>query len=266
MSVEISFGAELDGLIARGVLTASVHVSSDGNDCWFRPTQSHPRLGVRTNESLTADDAVRLFGSRSKFAGSNEKTVWAPRQKSLGAEILPMPFRPKVPSPEPNPDVVVTTMRQALQRSQLKNLSVVIRNGISNQLPKDSLSWWDLGREDYDDFSARAFLVAKQVGEAKAVSRIASQPLTMKVVGASDLHEWWFKSSSEQKWNLLSSQAKRGETPKSCLEGLKSSYDRRFQLLPCPFRNSPLNMEKLVKEKESSDEEDQYDYSNGVPY
>lgn len=267
MDPKISFGAELDGLVARGVLTASVHVSRDGIDCWFRPTQSHPRLGVRTNESLSADDATRIFGSRSKFAGNtSEKTVWAPRQKSLGSELLPMPFRPTAPSPEPNPDIVVTTFSQALQRSKLKNLSVVIRNGVGNLLPKDSLSWWDLGREDFDDFAARAFLVAKQIGEAKAAAKISSQATTMRVVGAGDLHEWWFKATSDQKWNLLSSAKKRGETPNSCTEGLKTSYTRRFEVLPCPFRNSPLNVEKFLKEESSGNEEDQYDYSGGVPY
>lgn len=267
MDVKLSFGTELDALVARGVLTASVHVSRDGIDCWFRPTQSHPRLGVRTNESLNASDATRIFGSSSKFAGKDEKTVWAPREKSLGSQTVPMPFRPSVSvEPSQNPDIVVTTYTQALQRSRLKNLSVVIRNGVGNLLPKDSLSWWDLGREDYDDFAARAFLVAAQQGEAKAAAKISSQAPTMRVVGAGDLHEWWFKATSDQKWALLSSAKKRGETPKTCLEGLKSSYARRLEILPCPFRNSPLNVEKLQKEEGSSGEEDQYDYSTGVPY
>jgi hypothetical protein len=262
MEVMVKLPPPVEGLVARGVLTVSVYLSSDGQDVWFRATKSHPELGVRTNDSLSLEDTIRLFGPDSKFAGKEQKTVWAPRVASLGSYVSPLPFRGTAP-PEPNPDVVVTTYEQALQRSKLKNLNVVIRNGCANSLPKDSLSWWDLGREDYDDFAARAFLVARAIGEVKAASRVASVP-ELHVRGAAALDDWWFRATADQKWALLSSAKKRGETPKTSLEGLSSRYRKRFELLQCPFRNSPLNLEKqTTKEESDSGEEDPYDYTYG---
>lgn len=252
LSVNVTLPSVVMPLLANGTLTVSIHLSKDGIEHWYRSVQSHPRLGVKTNTAMTLEDVVSFFGPGSKYTGKST-----------------LPFREAAPpSGDPLNSVVVDNMEKAIQRSTLKNLNSIYRNGVSNQLPSDSLSWWDLGREDYDDFAARAFLVARKIGEARITSRISSDATKgLLIKGAHSLDEWWFRANSQQRWEVLSTQSKRGDTPKTCLEGLKNSYLRRLELLPCPFRaNLPVMEKSQDKGKQRQDEasdSDEYDYSGG---
>jgi len=252
--ISIEMPPLIKNLVLSGVVTFHCDYSRDGPDFYFRSVLQHPRLGIRTNQSMTTDEVYSAFGPGSKYAGKTAKTQ-AP-YLSFGLT--------------PNPDIVVDSHEKALQRAGLKNLNVLVRNGSATTLPKDSLSYWDVGREDFDDFVARCFLVASQIGNSRIRSRIMSDPAFYSIGGKTitDLKEWWFKADATQRWGVLTSSKKMGIPPSngSGPYNLKPTYVKRLEMVPCPF--SAPSFEIPLSSEEDEDEEgepaDEYDYTSGA--
>jgi len=146
-------------------------------------------------------------------------------------------FQPQVGIPSSVEEA--TALQQRFVLRQIK------RNGVMNILPRDSITRWEFSRPD-PLLVARIILVAKDLGEAKAVSRITSD-LSMRIDGASTLFQWWDSASSEQKWRLLSSRKYSGEAK----EGLPDDLNRLLSV-ECPFKDTHIEVETLDSEGEES--------------
>jgi len=157
------------------------------------------------------------------------------------------------------PDIVgkPRTQEEALALVKRFKLDSIERNGVSNILPRDSITVWEFKRPA-PLFIARLMLVASAIGEPKAVSRITSD-LEMRIQGCSTLKEWWSSSSSLQKWRLISTRKVSGEAKQGnpCPDDL-----RRLQQCECPFSETRIEVETFSVE----DEEEAYGGVSFVEY
>lgn len=241
-------------LVDDGTITVHIDVSRNGEDVWCRSVQPHPGLGILTNQSMTFDEVLATLGTGSRYKGKTTFPLINPALQKVSQMS------------EASARQVVSSLEDAQNRAALRNLMVLNRGGVANALPSDSLTWWDIGREDYDDFVARAFLVASKLGNQKLRARIETSA-ELRIDGCGGLEKWWFLASPGQRWSLLTTSSKRGNTPKTCLEGLKSSYKNRLALLPCPFRGSEnLQTQKEDKASPEESDSDEYDYTGGSAY
>jgi len=148
--------------------------------------------------------------------------------------------------PPPKVEVEIPTNTEEAQKiSERFAVRHIKRNGVMNILPRDSITRWEFNRPD-PLLVSRIILVAKDIGEAKAVSRIAAD-LSMRIDGCNTLEEWWSSSSAYQRWRLLSTKKVSGEQKEGPPEKLV-----RLLKVECPFKDTHIEVETLDSEGEES--------------
>jgi len=148
--------------------------------------------------------------------------------------------------PPPKVEVgIPTTVEEAQKISERFAVRHIKRNGVMNILPRDSITRWEFSRPD-PLLVSRIILVAKEVGEAKAVSRIAAD-LSMRIDGCNTLEEWWSSSSAYQRWKILSTRKVSGEQKEGPPENVV-----RLLKVECPFKDTHIEVETLDSEGEES--------------
>lgn len=167
-------------------------------------------------------------------------------EKLIDLELTP-PSSPKEERKMSARDHVSTpgTLDEAEKLISRFNLGSIDRNGVQNILPRDSFTRWEFERP-FPLFVARIISVARNIGEAKAVSRITTD-LSLRNDGCTSLREWWATASSHQRWTLLTTRKVSGEQ--------KGGLPRNLNLLlnvECPFSETHIEMEALSDEGEES--------------
>jgi len=151
-------------------------------------------------------------------------------------------------APEQLRKEIVPVPRNEKEASELIrrfNLNSIERNGVSNILPRDSITKWEFNRPQ-PLLVARVIAVAKSIGEAKCVSRISTD-LFLRNSGCDTLSSWWASSSAEQRWRLLTTRKVSGEAK----EGPPINIGRLLEV-ECPFSDTHLEVETFDDEDEES--------------
>jgi len=248
MDYNIHVSRRIRDLVAGGVITIGVDISRDGIDVWSRCTQPHPRLGIKTNVSLTLEEMeqklekVSLPSSLGKEV-SPESPYKAPGLGSGFGKIAKVVAGPKVEQINDLSDAMARTTigfqsrDEALRYSEEHNLGSIRKKkgGLLNSLPRDSLTPADFERPTFELY-ARACSVAESIGTPKITSRISSKPDVLRVVAATDLFEWWSKSTPTQRFIILT---KMKAFPREA-DGVRihKKWLDQLQKLPHPFRDA----------------------------
>jgi hypothetical protein len=132
--------------------------------------------------------------------------------------------------------------QKIIQRFALNSIK---RNGVMNILPRDSITVWEFKRPQ-PLLVARVIAVAKALGESKAVSRITAD-LSMRVNGCDTLRKWWYSSSAEQRWRLLTTRKVSGEAK----EGVPDNIAILLEV-ECPFPDARIEVETFSDEDEEN--------------
>jgi hypothetical protein len=136
--------------------------------------------------------------------------------------------------------------------SRGKKITSVVNGGVKNQLPTGTLCFHDRMLSQ-QDFMYRAAFIADRIGQAKLVSRIATDLDRLKVTGASTLVEWWDRASSYQRWVLLTTRGKVGRAPEGfSYENIPGDLSRALH----GMTNAPFRDAGLIMGKEATDEEE----------
>jgi len=174
-----------------------------------------------------------------------------------GSESMPEPTPPSSPvmekgkkkvsfsSPSKEEVKIPTNATEAQIISERFMTRHIKRNGVMNILPRDSVTRWEFERPD-PLLVARILLVAREIGEAKAVSRIAAD-LSMRIDGCNTLEDWWSSSSAYQRWKILTTRKVSGEQK----EGPPSNVVRLLRV-ECPFKDTHIEVETLDSEDEEN--------------
>jgi len=226
--MEIPLSNRVRDLISSGIITVGVNISQDGTDIWAYATKSLPRLGVKTNISMTLDEVENLF----------KKDIL---NRPLEARIAPGP--PQVIGEGSNA-LHFKNIDEAIAYSYSNRLDQVkkVGSGIVNFLAKDSLTQADIERSPKDLF-ARSCTVASYLGTPKLVSKISSQRDQFHIDGISNLGEWWTHSTAPQKLALLSKSKSLGRNPEGFVN-VTVDVRRKVQEMPCPFREAGTQVHK----------------------
>jgi hypothetical protein len=222
-SYKIEITPRIKDLVRSGVITIGVHITSDGTDVWVRTVQPHPRLDIKTYESMTLLEAETRLSKVSTHASSGlslrpvKKT--APPPSGEEGEFNFLGF-------ESVPDAVSFGKQVKEYRTD---------GGVRNKLPLDSLTPHDLG-SPVKTLYARACSVADRLGTAKIVSRIATKPDSLGVQGCRNLAEWWSGSTATQRLVILS-HAKVFQRQAGGIR-IKNHWIDQLEQLPCPFRQA----------------------------
>lgn len=234
-------------LVRSGVITVSVYITADGTELSARAVQPHPKLGVQTNTNYDMATIARVLRKVDRVT-SQPKVKFEDEVNDQAHGLGSSPF-------------TSLTLNRAKEIAAKHDLLSVTRNGIKNQLPSDSLSWWDLMRSDPKELAVRALLVAEKIGTPKIVSRIHTAPDKLGVVGARDLNQWWEKATPEQRFRCLTTSSRLQKPPHgNSMENLSSRFAYRLAGLQCPFRNA----ETPLDQAENRDEEDSDDSYGGI--
>lgn len=245
MDYHIQVSERIQVLVSTGVITLGVHITRDGKDVWARVVQPHPRLGIPTHTSYTLEEIEEKLLKVSSLSS----TGFLPKE-SVVTQASPgkkMYIGPKVNAGDSQRrskdlnDFGFISISEAIGFAERKGLNKVDHSGISNLLPRDSLTPTDLERPLHELF-ARACTVASNLGTAKIVSRITSKPDVLRVNGAIDLSDWWAKASPTQRAVILTKAKvfpKQGEQ----VILLKKWLDR-LDKLPAPFRDAEAQVGK----------------------
>jgi hypothetical protein len=228
-------------LVEAGVAVLHLTISKDGYEMLVSPSKQYPQLGLEVHKKYLLEEFLDL--SR-KIQILDTKQVKAKGKEPAFQSVF---YRQRIES-----------LEDAKVLNDFGTLSVVeTRGGLKNQLPQDSLTYWDLGREFTNELQARAFLVADKIGTPTLVGRIRGVK-ELHVPNANSLKDWWMKATSVQKWILLTSRSKRGKTSPSMQaykEGLTPAWSARLDDLQCPFRDP----ESYLEEQISSEGEEVYE-------
>jgi hypothetical protein len=231
-------------LVESGAALLHMTISKDGYELLVSVSQPHPRLGLQNHKKYYVDEFIEL---------TQKLNVSSPATSPKSRESNEASSR----SGSGSYRVGIKTLRDAKNLNETSRLSVITtRGGLKNSLPQDSLTYWDLGRSNFDELQARAFLVAEKLGDKKLLSRIYSDG-SLSVAGATDIGSWWEGSNAHQRWNLLSTSSKAGKPVGSNPNGLNAIFKNNLELLKCPFQDpkAVLDHEAAVSD---SEEETQY--------
>jgi hypothetical protein len=192
--------------LEAGQATLETTFGPKGVDVWVRDL-SDPNV---YHQSMDLTDAASHFrGKRQRSVSFKENSSANSSDEGLGAKLKDVRIRATQSRPvgtrEPGLDLVTMTRADASAMVEDRKLNRHRVAGVLNFYPDKSLVKQDFSRASIHDFVARATVVAEAIGEDKAVARIATNP-ELDCGGASDLHEWWRKSSSRQKAILLSTK------------------------------------------------------------
>jgi hypothetical protein len=227
-------------LIRGGVITVGVHISKDGMDVWARATQPHLKLGIRTCTSYSIDEIVGLLDKvvtqTSSLRGIDPISVSTESSNQIG--ILSTGWK---------------SLNEAisfLERNPVK----VMKDGVQNKLPLDSISPFDFSLGDRELF-ARLAAIANRLGTPKLVSRIASRRDILGVKGAVNLLEWWEGASPSQRIIVLS---KAKSLPSDGMGNVKlhSRWLTRMERQPSPFRDAEAQVGTTETETSAAQEEE----------
>jgi hypothetical protein len=219
--IKIPVTARVRELVEGGVITIGAHITSDGIETYARCTQPHPRLGITTHESMTLADAeerlAKVSTPASKFKG-----------KVAEREDTPLPLNASLHGFSSVADA-------ALKGKRLRKVGY-FKAGSKNFLPEDSLHPHDFTRSA-SDLYACACAIAEKLGTAKLTSRISSKPEVYRINSATSLREWWYASTPQQRFALLT----RKQVYPHRKEGgvlVNGKWLDRLQELQCPFQDA----------------------------
>jgi len=226
--------------LSQGYVTVDIHLTQTGKQCWVRFTQPHPRLGFNTHTSYSFEEFLALDGIE-KLKIPEKKILNSPQhQTSLGEG--------KMASGLPVPPIGVAADYKKYQ-------SWTRTSGVVNAMPMNSLHVHDLTLSDFG-LGCRLSTVAQQKPSTYYVSRIASNSF-LRVDGASDLDEWWAKSTHTQKWELLSLKAKRGESEAKSMFNTHGIPVHRLSSFRNPFLETHVKMGPSKRESQG--------FNSGIP-
>jgi len=226
--IPLEITPRLERLLSENVISIGAHITGEGQNVWVCTLQPHPRLGVKTSDIMTVDEA------EERLAKLDRPTV-ATIDIGLGGVSL----RRETP-PE--------TDRWTRSSAAAAAPKTITRGGVVNSLPIDSLCQGDFGLSMFE-FQARARVVAERLGHAKLVSRIRAAPTTMGIVGTTTLGEWWDRAHPSQRFQLLTTRKKSGEFKDIPNGGSKMAALQR------PFLDSPNLLSSPVAPQGAPEEE-----------
>lgn len=228
------FGKRTLNLLASGVIMINVHYAGEGMSCMANVSQPHPRLGVFPWQQFPVEELVDKLDKVCIPLG-NKQPGGTPGGK------LPDNF----------------SLSDRIARGD--RIKTVVTHGIVNQLPIGTLCYHDL-LLPRTDVGCRAAFIAENIGTAKAVSRIATDRKNLAVSGAANLHEWWERSTSYQKWLILTTRSRVGKAPRGfSYEILPDAFHRILNSIQFPFRDAEIEMGSETIETWEDDES----YSKG---
>jgi hypothetical protein len=239
--MDFSMTDRVKDLVSSGVITVQVRYSKDGIESWAQAVQPHPRLGIRTTQSFELSDVEEAF---------KKVTTTRPTNSIPGSVVTP-PVREQGLRP------IFSTIDEAILFSEKNKLKENKVGGLLNYLPIDSITPTDMDR-DNTSLYARACAVANKIGTSRLVSRISTQPLLLRVEGATNLHEWW-EGADVQKRLLILIKTKHFKHMSNGKPLLKSTWVEKLSSLPHPFREAEAQVDQPDEETSAEDSEGYYD-------
>jgi len=219
MDITIQTSPRIRELISNGVITVGVHITRDGNDVWARTVQPHPRLGVPSSTSYTLEEIEEKL----------KPVLTRPSKKDA------MPTHPdKLIVQAAEGSLGFHDVEEAIAFAR-KNLREIVRNGVRNKLPLDSLVPSDFDRSRGELF-ARIAVVGANLTSAKLASRINSQRDLLFVKNAVTLEEWWDMAGATQKVMLL--LRSKHLSWKDSKTAIPNHWLDKLETMPFPFRKA----------------------------
>jgi hypothetical protein len=241
-SLQIVCSKRIRELVAGGVIVLDAHVSRDGIELRCRATQAHKKLGILTSSSYTPEEMEALLTKveanplPSPSASPVKKKSKVTFEKEPGGVSLTGKLTLDSMGYRSNAGAAVDSRNRRLDRHK--------SNGVENQLLADSLTAVDFRRPARDLF-ARVCAIAERIGEARIVSRIASDDFYEISSGEpTDLSEWWNESNHFQKLRLLSSSKGRKTIEKD--GGINYGI---LNVLPVPFQAPGVRLGNQTEEE-----------------
>jgi hypothetical protein len=258
MDIVIPCSKRIRDLISNGVITVSVHIARDGHEVWARCTQPHPRLGLRTSTSYQLEEIeellVKVPTKSVSFIETSDSSPHKESKRKSSIKVSPETIlqrndsgalksfgkRPIViPDGNTPKDLGFKDRNEALKFCGLRNLGVVVKNGVTNVLAAESLTPEDFNRPARELY-ARTCAITERVPASKFVSRIASSP-SLTVKGSQSLADWWNMSEAPQKFILMTRSKLFPRNAKGEVH-MSGSWLSKIHSLPCPFRDAETQM------------------------
>lgn len=221
--------------VAAGKAAIGATFGMRGMECWVQFLE--PSL---FHETFTLEDAeTRLIvaKSRKKHDSSPSSTEISPESSSspeakgkMKTRLTTVTSTYDAEKARRDREEIRMTVSEAVEIVASRNLNRHRTNGVLNEYAHDSLVRQDFNRSSIHDFVARATYVASNIGEDKAVSRIATNTF-LKVNGVTTLEGWWSEATPLMRGTLLTS-AKKCDLTKVNVHALRR--------LGCPFGQADL--------------------------
>jgi hypothetical protein len=222
-------------LLQAGVISITADLFGSGRDVYGRVCNPHPKLGLYPHQSMQLEELEPLLEKVSVPTMTSSPQG----ESSTGSPM-------KTPTKKGNP--VFVSMRNDPEIGKIPTEIKI--NGVSNILPKASLSWKDLAHLSDDQLNRRILSIGREIGADKAVSRIeAGQNYSSP--RKSTLYKWWESATPEDRLTLISSNKLLGKVDPNDKDRLLS----RLGAGQYPFRGSDRKMEADEEEEEGALEE-----------
>jgi hypothetical protein len=225
-------------LLDAGVISITSDIYGSGKDTYGRVTAPHPRLGVYPHQSMTL---VELEASLEKVKLTNQHS------RSFSGDSNPSPMV----TPTKKGQTVSVTCDTDPEIGKVPRAITIA--GVKNSLPKASLCWKDLQHLSDDQLNRRLLSIGKEIGNDKAVSRIASGSFASQGKFPT-LYKWWEGVGKADRWTLMTTSKLVGRVPPF------NEHDRLLSRLGVgqyPFRGTdrPLEDKEDIEEEETELEE-----------
>lgn len=218
-------------LLEAGVISITAELFGSGRDIYGRVCVPHPKLGLYPHQSMTLDELEPLL-EKVRVPSISESHSG---EASTGSPV-------RTPTKKGNPVFISTR-----DDPEIGKIPTGIRiNGVSNALPKSSLTWKDLAHLSDDQLNRRILSIGREIGADKAVSRIESGQ-NFSSPRANTLYKWWEQASSLDRLTLISSSKLRGSVDPNQKDRLLA----RLTAGQYPFRGTDRKMEEDKEEEET---------------
>lgn len=220
--------SKIAALVNSGLITAHCYASANGIDSYYRytdPGKSHERFDAKSimdalsgapqdSQGVFESDSQRRLAERRPVDRSSDSELEEVMDE-FGSLVVSNATRLRVPTTFAEAEILVSD--RGLDRFRIQ--------GVLNFLPRSSLTERDFKRP-IDNLVARAWLVARERGEARMFGTIGNQ---MKSYGCNSLKEWWAASRPIDKVILLSDRKYLDA------DGLAYEKVNKISHLLCPF-------------------------------
>jgi len=215
-------------LVGGGRIVVTAQFTRSGIETWARAVQPHPRLNIPTNESFPVEELVQMM--EKVQAEKHDESAPVRALRSIRSEDPEAPFKDTA---------------EAKKFMYKNGFDKAVRYGVSNILPRESLTWYDLEHDNLYATQARLMYVCSNVGPAKFISRIETQRELLGIDGATNLKEWWDRATALQRFRLTTTAknvGRRGLQPSAEETYFNDVHTRRLGELRFPFED-PLPVE-----------------------